>query len=687
MAVPMRHVPPVTRDEWVQRLLEDGHVQDAQGHHGWDFPAGLSTRSLTSSVQLVGELLEDLNRKLALPQHTREWFQRHSARSHLLKEDLELHPDDSVQELRCLVEIIASLHTSITGFMEQVGEAANSGNDPARHTLALLLSAAVGPPSFRNAPRHSPSRTTLDGLYDAVASLRSQTEQLNQRLSTHVSRAATPQDMAVDVDYPPLPSRTPSAASTRTSTPVPRPILKRTAPSPAPSATSVLTQSRPPAKKRPRKGRGKGVDRAQVIPATPSTQPTPVPVAPAPTAPLPPIPPMPAGWAGVAAAPPTMPVGPGNMVNPTPPPAPPAPPKPRVGKKWKTPTLLLECEGLDRSLRTADWSMSLRAHLAQFVHLKGVREGIRVYLNPSGNLTVVMGEGKDRSLLPALQAACLNGWVPPGGKGRIVSARPQVRAIDYRLERVPCRYLDGSLIPVSQLEAELRSNPILRSRNFTYLRWLASDAYMQASGQRITNVALSVEDMTGQVEPSIAKQPWIQLFGERKKLHLYSPAQPFLQCTKCCGVGHNASGCKNTPRCMHCAAAHLTRNHRRSCTRCISEAVQEAHCPHPPLCAGCGAVHRADDPACPRRKKFAGPKPAMPTATANPAQPTGAALPPGAQGSSFVASDQSGAQTSGAGPSGAVRFATPPGPPQAPSASIVEVEDEAMRDEALGSPA
>ena len=173
-------------------------------------------------------------------------------------------------------------------------------------------------------------------------------------------------------------------------------------------------------------------------------------------------------------------------------------------------------------------------------------------------------------------------------------------------------------------------------------------------------------------------QPTPILRGSPSQEKQFNRAQPFLQCTKCCGVSHNASGCKNPPRCMQCAATHLTRNHRRSCARCASEAVQGATCPHPPMCAGCGAAHRADDPQCPRRRKYAGPKPAMPTTTAAPAPAAGHAPPPGAQGSTFVASDQTGAQTSGAGPSGAVRFNMPADRSPAPQASIVEIPDEDM---------
>ena len=153
--------------------------------------------------------------------------------------------------------------------------------------------------------------------------------------------------------------------------------------------------------------------------------------------------------------------------------------------------------------------------------------------------------------------------------------------------------------------------------------------------------------------------------------------QAFIQCTRCCGVGHLAPSCKGQPRCMHCAASHATRNHRKNCARCASEGTPGDSCPHPPQCVNCGAGHRADSPACPRRKKFAQPKSELPSAKLAQAQHPGATLPAGAQGSTFVFQGQQAQQTPGAGGSGqaSVHFDPAPGP-QAPHqpASIEEVD-------------
>ena len=143
---------------------------------------------------------------------------------------------------------------------------------------------------------------------------------------------------------------------------------------------------------------------------------------------------------------------------------------------------------------------------------------------------------------------------------------------------------------------------------FTYLQYLCDDERKQDPNVTTCTVALTVADTNGTVGPALLKAPPVDLFGVKRKVLAYQPRPPLVICSRCARLGHTATGCNASPRCIHCAAAHLTRNHRRLCGACRTEAVTAKDCPHPPLCANCGEEHRADSKTCRQARKYAAPK-------------------------------------------------------------------------------
>lgn len=63
-----------------------------------------------------------------------------------------------------------------------------------------------------------------------------------------------------------------------------------------------------------------------------------------------------------------------------------------------------------------------------------------------------------------------------------------------------------------------------------------------------------------------------------------------IQCHRCQAWGHATANCHSTPKCLKCAASHITRD-------CIKDTSS------PAKCANCGAAHPANNTACPVYQK------------------------------------------------------------------------------------
>ena len=168
---------------------------------------------------------------------------------------------------------------------------------------------------------------------------------------------------------------------------------------------------------------------------------------------------------------------------------------------------------------------------------------------------------------------------------------------------VPCRNHCGEVLTQEAIVAELRCNAVLKDREFEFVRLLAPDLENRPECRQ-SNLALTIADPNGEIEAQVFASPSIRVFGERRALKRYQPRQRLLQCKKCCALGHATKGCIAPLRCMHCAETHATSKHRMYCSKCRSEANQAAECPHPKLCRNCGGAHKADDLACPKRKRY-----------------------------------------------------------------------------------
>ena len=157
-----------------------------------------------------------------------------------------------------------------------------------------------------------------------------------------------------------------------------------------------------------------------------------------------------------------------------------------------TPTLVLIGQGLSTTVDTSTWTLSFRAHLEAYPHLKSVKDTVTVALNVKGNLVVKLHPSDQRSLLPGVEAAAF-AWSPlPGNQGSLQRAHTVTRTTALRLRAVPCRTLDGSFRAVSSLQKELQKNRSLAGVTFTYLQYLCDDERKQDPNVTTCTVALTV---------------------------------------------------------------------------------------------------------------------------------------------------------------------------------------------------
>ena len=218
-----------------------------------------------------------------------------------------------------------------------------------------------------------------------------------------------------------------------------------------------------------------------------------------------------------------------------------------------------------------------------------------------------------RELLQLVEVATTT-WVLPSA-GSIQERRTYVPTSSFRISRVPCRSVDGSVIPDNVVRQELLRMDCLKGVTLTRVSWFLPRSEIDRQQLPTCNLGFSVADKDGSLRERISKAPASYLFGARRKVQENKLRPTLTQCTSCAALGHLSKGCKGAHRCFVCARAHHTNQHRARCTFCLSEGNQSPDCPHPLLCALCGGGHRADDASCVRRRKYAPPKDARETSS------------------------------------------------------------------------
>lgn len=386
---------------------------------------------------------------------------------------------------------------------------------------------------------------------------------------------------------PPVPAQTPSSGWTTVTNKRARP---RTPDRP----------DRPPSRgqKRPKpadKDKGKG--RAAPAPAQ-AAPPAPAPAsgtAPAPTY-----------AAATAAGQPSAPAAPATS------PTTPTPDKPKpkveVAQRFKTPTLTLFAEGLDRLVSTSQLTLSLRAHLKTFPHLLKIAEEVTAGRNGKGNIVVKLRPNSSRSFLEPLAVAC-TAWVLPFEGARVVHHRVVSRHVTFFARRVPFRAADSSILSDDLIIQELRQNNILATVPIFKATWTDSAERLAADPNRhFAVLQLVIEDQLGRVETALKANNKLLFYGTKIKVEPPYNRPVFSQCDNCQALGHLAKACKNrSVRCGICAGVHHTNKHRQLCEHCRREGVTAVECPHPPLCVNCGGTHRSNSTMCPERRHYATP--------------------------------------------------------------------------------
>lgn len=224
---------------------------------------------------------------------------------------------------------------------------------------------------------------------------------------------------------------------------------------------------------------------------------------------------------------------------------------------------------------------------------------VSAFYNDRGNIKVIFNEGTNPLQVEKAAEAIRKSY----GKEYNTTVHRDIPWSRMAIAGVPTRMASGCKVYERlTLKNEVCNNETLNTLSFKHEPdWTVHPDSIVS--ERAT-ISFAFEDPTGAIKKAILKNPTVHMFGATLRVTERLPLPIFKQCTKCYGLGHDATRCSSRERCAQCGRNHRTENHTQYCAECkVTPPGPDNRCEHY-KCINCEGPHIATDPKCPRRTKF-----------------------------------------------------------------------------------